>query len=68
VNGESYQAEAFINKGDAEDPYSTEEIREKYFGLLEPLYGNELTEKLHTRLMRFETVDNINTVTDLVAG
>jgi 2-methylcitrate dehydratase PrpD len=68
ANGESYQAEAFINKGDAEDPYSTEEIREKYFSLLEPIYGHELAEKLHTQLMRFEAVENINTVTNLLSG
>jgi hypothetical protein len=30
ANSESFKAEAFINKGDAEDPYSKEEIREKY--------------------------------------
>ncbi len=66
VNGESYQAEAFINKGDAEDPYSSEEIREKYFELLDPVYGHDQAEKLHERLMRLEECDNFNTVTDLI--
>ena len=68
ANNESYQAEAFINKGDAEDPYSKEEIREKYFGLLDPLYGHLQAEKLHNELMRLDEVDNFNTVTDLVSG
>ncbi len=66
VSGESYQAEAFINKGDAEDPYSSEEIQQKYFELLDPLYGHEKAEKLHEQLMRLEEFDNFNTVTDLV--
>ena len=68
ANSESYQAEAFINKGDAEDSYSTEEIRDKYFGLLDPLYGHDQAEKLHKELMRLDEVDNFNAVTDLVSG
>ncbi len=65
-NGESYQAEAFINKGDAEDPYSTEEIRAKYFELLDPIYGHERAGELHNRTMALEECDDFNSITNLI--
>lgn len=67
-NGESYQAEAFINKGDAEDPYSTEEIRAKYFELLDPVCGHERAEKIYHRTMALEECDDFNSVTDLMVA
>ena len=65
-NGETYQAEAFINKGDAEDPYSTEEIREKYFELLDPVLGHAKAEKLYHRAMALEECADFNSVTNLM--
>ena len=67
LNGESYTAEAFINKGDAEDPYSTEEIREKYFELLDGVYGHEKATELYRRTMVLEECDDFNSVTSLIA-
>ena len=66
INGESHTAEAFINKGDAEDPYSTEEIREKYFELLDGVYGHEKATELYRRTMVLEECDDFNSVTSLI--
>ena len=62
-DGEVLEAEAFVNKGDAEDPYSSEEKTEKYYELVGPIWGHELAEKIYTDVMALEELEDINRVT-----
>ena len=67
TNGEKLNAEAYVNKGDFEDPYSAEELREKYYGLADPIWGHETANKIHNRVMSLEDVDDTNRLTSLIA-
>lgn len=63
TDGTLLEAETLINKGDAEDPYSREELREKYHELAGPIWGHELAEKIYTDVTNLEEVDNVNQMT-----
>ena len=62
-DGKALEAETFINKGDAEDPYSPEELREKYFELVEPVWGHIAAEKIYNDVMTIEALEDINKLT-----
>jgi len=50
-DGRELDAESFVNKGDLEDPYTAEELQEKYYGLTDPIWGHETAEKIHAKVM-----------------
>lgn len=64
TDGKVLEAEAFVNKGDAEDPYNSEEKREKYFELVGPIWGHELAGDIYTDVMALEKIKNINLLTE----
>lgn len=64
TDGKVLEAEAFVNKGDAEDPYSSEEKKGKYYELVGPIWGHELAEKLYNDVMSIEELNNINLLTE----
>ena len=66
-DGTRYTAETYLNKGDFEDPYSESEITEKYFELVQPVWGRDAAEALHTDLMRLEEVEDLNQLTTRLA-
>lgn len=67
TNGRTLDAEAFINKGDLEDPYDSSELQEKYYELVAPIWGQEVTQKIHSHVMALEELDDINQMTALIA-
>jgi len=68
ASGQVLQAEAFINKGDTEDPYSAEEIQNKYYELVEPLWGRDRATELHRRMMSLADCENFNLITGLITS
>lgn len=66
-NGEILQEEAFINKGDTEDPYNKEELQEKYYELLDPVWGRDLAEELYSQVMALEECADFNLITDHIS-
>jgi 2-methylcitrate dehydratase PrpD len=66
-DGRELDAESFVNKGDLEDPYTAEELQEKYYGLTDPIWGHETAEKVHAKVMALEDVGDINEMTALMA-
>ncbi len=66
-DGRELDAESFVNKGDLEDPYTAEELQEKYYGLTDPVWGHETAEKVHAKVMALEDVGDINEMTALMA-
>jgi len=63
TNGKVLTAEAFINKGDTEDPYTVEEMKEKYFELLDPIWGRAKAEELYGQVMDLDKVSDFNQLT-----
>lgn len=63
-DGKALEAETFTNKGDAEDPYNPVELKEKYFELVEPIWGHELAGNIYTDVMALEELKNINQLTE----
>ena len=64
-NGEVLEAENLINRGDSEDPYSAEELKEKYYSVLQNVYPEEVAENLYSGIMNLAGVKNINEVTEI---
>lgn len=62
-DGSTYTAETFLNKGDFEAPYSDSEIKDKFFSLTGPVWGQTRAEEILSNLMKLETIDNISSIT-----
>jgi 2-methylcitrate dehydratase PrpD len=65
--GEKLEAEALMNKGDFEDPYSSADLEEKYHALTDPIWGRRLAEGVRARVMAFEQLKDVNELTTMVA-
>jgi 2-methylcitrate dehydratase PrpD len=63
TDGSVLEAQALTNKGDTEDPYSSEELRAKYFELAERVWKREIAEAVYADVMKFEQLDNVNQMT-----
>ena len=63
TDGSVLEAQALTNKGDAEDPYSPEELRAKYFELAERVWRREVTEAIYADAMKLDQLDNVNQMT-----
>jgi len=59
-DGKALEAETVTNKGDGEDPCNSEELKDKYFELVEPIWGHELAGNIYTDVMALEELKNIN--------
>ena len=49
-DGTRLKAEAFINKGDFEDPYSENELLEKFNQLALPVWGPEAAKEIYSAI------------------
>lgn len=65
-DGTRLKAEAFINKGDFEDPYSESELLEKYKELALPVWGDETAEKIYQTIAIVDTISDVNELTSLL--
>jgi len=63
TDGTVLEAQALTNKGDTEDPYSSEELRAKYFELAERIWKPELAEAIYADAMKLDQLDNVNQMT-----
>lgn len=66
-DGQSLEAETFVNKGDFEDPYSPEDLREKYDELSVPIWGQAPAEKIYEGINTLETFNDMTRFTQLFA-
>ena len=64
TDGTVLEGESLVNKGDPENPYSSEELKEKYFELTEGVWDHALAEAVHTDVMALEKLEGINRMTD----
>ena len=51
ADGQVHEAEALTNRGDTEDPYRAEEVREKFRELAGPVYGAERARAIEDAVM-----------------
>ena len=63
-DGSVLKAQTFTNKGDTEDPYSSEELRAKYFELMDPAWGRNIADAIYQDTMNLAQIDRITRITD----
>jgi 2-methylcitrate dehydratase PrpD len=63
-NGESDTETVYISKGDIEDPYSTQELEEKFMCLASPVYGLAAAKEILEKTKRMERFEDINVWTE----
>jgi 2-methylcitrate dehydratase PrpD len=63
TDGRALEAQTLTNKGDSEDPYGPEELREKYYEMAERVWKRDTAEAIYADALNLEKVDNINTMT-----
>jgi 2-methylcitrate dehydratase PrpD len=63
-DGTELRAEAFVNKGDFEDPYSPDELQEKFFELATPVWGEDISRQVHNAVAALDAIKDIREVTD----
>ena len=67
TDGREIEVEAFISKGDFEDPYTHDELEHKYYALTRPIWGQKVAEQIFSRIMTLEDVEDVTQVTVLLA-
>jgi 2-methylcitrate dehydratase PrpD len=66
--GRALRAEALTNKGDTEDPYSAEEIREKFHGVAAPIWDKSHRDAILRAVDELDRAADVGTLLDLVAA
>jgi 2-methylcitrate dehydratase PrpD len=67
TDGRELSAEVLTNKGDTEDPYSPEDVRDKFRELAEPVWGRDPVERILAAVEAIDGAANIQDLTDLLA-
>lgn len=62
-DGSILEAQSNTNKGDAEDPYSPEELKAKYFELSEWVWKRDVADTIYENAMNLKNIDNVNRMT-----
>ncbi len=67
-SGEELEAEAFVNKGDFEDPYTPKDLEDKFYELAGPVWGEKVAQEMHARIKAFDEMEDVNEMTRLAAS
>ncbi len=67
TDGSVLEAEAYVNKGDFEDPYTPEDLRRKYFELAGLAWSGPAAAAIWDAAGSLETLPDVNRLTALVA-
>jgi 2-methylcitrate dehydratase PrpD len=65
IDGRVFQAEAMTNKGDTEDPYTTEDVVQKFRDVTAPVIGLARGEQIVHAAMTLETAASLTPLLDL---
>ena len=63
TDGRVLTAETFVNRGDFEDPYSADDLRDKYMSLGVPVWGEAAAEQVFDRVHHLDSLDDVNLLT-----
>ncbi|HZH53555.1 MAG TPA: MmgE/PrpD family protein, partial [Microvirga sp.] len=66
ADGTVLSAEVLTNKGDTEDPYSPDEVRDKFRELAEPVWGSEHAERILGHVEAIDRASDIRGLTSLL--
>ncbi|MFH6781004.1 MULTISPECIES: MmgE/PrpD family protein [Methylobacterium] len=66
ADGRKLSAQAFTNRGDTEDPYSADDVREKFRALAGPVWGAERSEDVIRAVAGIEKVEGIGELLALI--
>ncbi|MDP9835454.1 2-methylcitrate dehydratase PrpD [Neorhizobium huautlense] len=67
ADGQTLTAETMTNRGDAVDPYSPQEVRDKYFELVEPVWGRSHAARILDAIETIDTAENLSGLNALLA-
>lgn len=68
TDGRVLEAEALTNRGDTEDPYSAAEIREKFFDLASPVWGEPHAAAILAQIDALPGTDDLDALNRLLAA
>ena len=66
ADGTSAEAETRTNRGDAEDPYTADELKEKFFELTARVWQTALADTVFEGIARLESLSDVNELTGLL--
>lgn len=66
TDGRVLSAEVLTNKGDTEDPYSSDEVRDKFRELAEPVWGRDHAERILGQVEAIDRASDIRGLTSLL--
>ncbi|RDI54881.1 MmgE/PrpD family protein [Microvirga subterranea] len=66
-DGRTLSAEVLTNKGDTEDPYSPDDVRDKFRELAEPVWGGEHVDRIIAEVDGLDGASDIHGLTGLLA-
>jgi 2-methylcitrate dehydratase PrpD len=66
-DGKVFKGEMYYAKGSAKNPFSDEEVNDKFRGLAVPVIGKERTEKVIKMIENLESVNDISELAALLA-
>jgi 2-methylcitrate dehydratase PrpD len=68
TDGRVFKAQALVNKGDFEDPYSQDDLKRKYLDLSAPVWGDKAARTIYEVIGELETLRDMNHLTALIPG
>ncbi len=66
IDGTVLEAQALVNKGDLEDPYSKAELKDKYLDLSAPVWGEKAARAVYEMIGEMEHLPDVNHLTALI--
>ena len=67
-DGSVLEAETLMNKGDAEDPYSSDDLRIKYYELTDRVWSRNIAEAVYQDAMNLSELNTITQMTGHIQG
>jgi 2-methylcitrate dehydratase PrpD len=64
TDGTVLEAQILNSKGDVEDPYTSEDIRAKYFDLAEGVWDHDVAEAIYADVMTLDELANVSQMTN----
>jgi 2-methylcitrate dehydratase PrpD len=68
IDGRVLEAQALVNKGDFEDPYSQDDLKRKYLDLSVPVWGEKTARAIYELIGELENLRDMNQLTELIQG
>jgi 2-methylcitrate dehydratase PrpD len=64
TDGTVLEAQTLTSKGDVEDPYSSDDLRAKFFELAEGVWEHDVAEAIYADVMTLDDLASVNQMTN----